>query len=70
MKVLVSIIALFATMAIAVPADAENGMTPANILDKLEKRGCGASCACLDGQCNCASCYPGGCNWYFNGKTC
>jgi hypothetical protein len=71
MKIVLSIVALFAAVALAVPADPESGVvSPSNTLSKLERRGCGAGCACLDGQCNCDSCYPGGCYWYLDGQSC
>jgi hypothetical protein len=77
MKVIFSLVALFAASALAIPAD-HSANTPqirsAEVLaklERLERRGCGASCACNDGQCECAYCMDDGtCDWYYDGQRC
>lgn len=60
------IFSLFVALAVAAPA-----VTPEGALaQQSDRSSCGLSCACQDHQCVCAFCYPGGCNWNPNGKSC
>ncbi|AEO69704.1 uncharacterized protein THITE_2120390 [Thermothielavioides terrestris NRRL 8126] len=63
-----SVLALFAAVAMAVPAaESVNDLVAQG---KLERRSCAANCYCDSGRCYCDNCYPGGCNWYYDGETC
>ncbi|KAK3392400.1 hypothetical protein B0T20DRAFT_509847 [Sordaria brevicollis] len=72
MRLTTALTLLFATVALAAPAaEANPEAAVAASKAELEARGsCPAGCACDKGRCNCATCNPVGCTWYYNGQTC
>lgn len=70
MKAVTVVLALFAAVTMAMPAAEPAANAVAAEENKLHRRGCAANCLCDSGRCYCDYCYPGGCNWYYDGETC